>query len=75
MDSDQGMIELHNDIGQFIGEKLKQEHRPLSVAAILMTNSLRIYRTVLSDEDYESVVQMILDRRNEVDPYLPIVLQ
>jgi len=45
------------------------------VAAILMTNSLRIYRTVLSDEDYESVVQMILDRRNEVDPYLPSVLQ
>ena len=45
------------------------------LAAALITNALRVYRTVLTEEDYESVMEMIQERRNEVDPYLPSVLQ
>ena len=75
MDPDQAMAELHNEINQFIMNKLQDNHAPLSVAAALITNALRVYRTVLTDEDYQSVMEMIQERRNEVDPYLPTVLQ
>jgi PHD/YefM family antitoxin component YafN of YafNO toxin-antitoxin module len=75
MDPDQAMTELHNEINQFIMNKLQDNHAPLSVAAALITNALRVYRTVLTEEDYESVMEMIQERRNEVDPYLPSVLQ
>ena len=75
MDPDQAMTELHNEINQFIMNKLQENHAPLSVAAALITNALRVYRTVLTEEDYESVMEMIQERRNEVDPYLPSVLQ
>ena len=75
MDPDQAMAELHNEINQFIMNKLQDNHAPLSVAAALITNALRVYRTVLTDEDYQSVMEMIQERRNEVDPYLPSVLQ
>ena len=60
---------------QFIMNKLQDNHAPLSVAAALITNALRVYRTVLTEEDYQSVMEMIQERRNEVDPYLPTVLQ
>jgi PHD/YefM family antitoxin component YafN of YafNO toxin-antitoxin module len=75
MDPDQAMTELHNEINQFIMNKLQDNHAPLSVAAALITNALRVYRTVLTEEDYQSVMEMIQERRNEVDPYLPTVLQ
>jgi PHD/YefM family antitoxin component YafN of YafNO toxin-antitoxin module len=75
MDPDQAMTELHNEINQFIMNKLQDNHAPLSVAAVLITNALRVYRTVLTEEDYQSVMEMIQERRNEVDPYLPSVLQ
>lgn len=75
MDPDQAMTELHNEINQFIMNKLQDKHAPLSVAAALITNALRVYRTVLTEEDYQSVMEMIQERRNEVDPYLPSVLQ
>jgi PHD/YefM family antitoxin component YafN of YafNO toxin-antitoxin module len=75
MDPDQAMTELHNEINQFIMNKLQDNHAPLSVAAALITNALRVYRTVLTEEDYQSVMEMIQERRNEVDPYLPSVLQ
>lgn len=75
MDPDQAMTELHNEINQFIMNKLQDNHDPLSVAAALITNALRVYRTVLTEEDYQSVMEMIQERRNEVDPYLPSVLQ
>ena len=75
MDPDQAMTELHNEINQFIMNKLQDNHAPLSVAAALITNALRVYRTVLTEEDYQSVMEMIQERRNEVDPYTPSVLQ
>lgn len=75
MDSEQSIVELHEELNQFIVDKLQEDHAPLSVAAALITNALRLYRTVLTEEDYESVMEMIQERRNEVDPYIPSVLQ
>ena len=39
-------------------------HDPLEVAGILVAHALSIYKTVLSKEDYESIVDTISDSRD-----------
>ena len=40
--------------------------RPLEIAAVLVTVGLSLYRTLLSEEDYEQMVDRISDCRHEV---------
>lgn len=43
-----------------------ESHKPLEIAAILATQSLSIYRTILSDEDYQKIVDNISNMRDRV---------
>jgi len=43
-----------------------ENHKPLEIAAILATQALSIYRTVLSEEDYEKIVDKISNMRDRV---------
>ena len=46
-------------------------HDPLEVAAVLSSLALSLYRTVLSDDDFEEMVDMISDSRGEIKPFRP----
>lgn len=43
-----------------------EKHRPLEIAAIMMTQALSIYRTILSEEEYQKMVDNISDLRDQV---------
>jgi len=45
---------------------IEQGYEPLDVAAILMVHALSIYRTVLSAEEYEKMVDNMSARRGDV---------
>ena len=45
---------------------VKEGVRPLEIAAVLVTVGLSLYRTLLSEEDYESMVDSISESRHEV---------
>jgi len=45
---------------------IEQGYEPLDVAAILMVHALSIYRTVLSAEEYEEMVDNMSARRGDV---------
>ena len=47
-------------------ETLISEHDSLAVAGVLLAQALSIYRTALSDEDYEDVIKEIVKRKNSV---------
>lgn len=47
---------------RWIGEGVK----PLEIAAVLVTVGLSLYRTLLSKEDYEMIVDRISESRHEV---------
>lgn len=47
-------------------ETLITEHDSLAVAGVLLAQALSIYRTALSDEDYEDVIKEIVKRKNSV---------
>lgn len=46
-----------------------ESHRPLEIAAIMMTQALSIYKTVLSEEDYQKMVDNISEMRNRVQTF------
>lgn len=44
-----------------------------AIAAILMSTAMRIYRSSMSDEDYNSVIDMISESRDKIKKYdIPI---
>ena len=63
--SNGGLDDLYHSYWEVHNEKIG-EYSPLEVAAILMTQSLTIYKTVLSDEDYNKMVDDISRMRDQV---------
>lgn len=47
-------------------EKLTMEHEPLMVAGIMMAQAMKIYKAVLSEEEYKMVTEHILESRDEI---------
>ena len=46
--------------------ELIQQHDPMEIAAIMMTQALSIYKTTLSSEDYDKLVGGIVKFKDEV---------
>lgn len=46
-----------------------ENHRPLEIAAIMITQALSIYKTVLSKEDYQKMVDSISGLRDKVQKF------
>lgn len=56
---------LYQSYWQLHNEHLAS-HSPLEIAAILMTQSLTIYKTVLSEDEYHKMVDNISDMRDKI---------
>jgi hypothetical protein len=63
--SDSGLDELYHSYWEVHNEKMGS-YSPLEIAAILMTQSLTIYKTILSEDEYNSMVDSISDLRDQV---------
>jgi hypothetical protein len=50
-------------------------HGPLEVAAIMMTQALSIYKSAMSEEDYNKMVDMISASRTQVKTFNKPVIQ
>ena len=48
---------------------LKEEQNPLAIAAVLASQALGLYKTVLSDKDYDIMVDSLIDKKDSVQPY------
>jgi hypothetical protein len=62
---DSGLDELYHSYWEVHNEKMGS-HSPLEIAAILMTQSLTIYKTVLDEDEYNRMVDSISDMRDRV---------
>jgi hypothetical protein len=51
------------------------EHSPLEVAAVMMAQSLTIYKSALGEEEYNLIVDNISNSRNKVKTFSKPVLQ
>lgn len=63
--TDNSLDELYHAYWEVHNEKMNN-YTPLEVAAILVTQGLTIYKTVLSEEEYEKMVDSISEQRDRV---------
>lgn len=64
-DIDSGLDQLYHSYWEVHNEKMNT-HSPLEIAAILMAQSLSIYKTVLDEDEYNRMVDSISDLRDSV---------
>ena len=70
-DSDnQELSDLYQDYWA-IHAKMLDEHGPLEIAAILLAQSLSIYKTVLDHNEFNQMVDSISDLRDQVQKLDP----
>ena len=60
--ADKEIIELvYNKVYNTMFELMKQEgYKPLVIAAVMMAQSMRLYRTCLEDSDFNSLVEEVV---------------
>jgi hypothetical protein len=68
MISEEEMTELYEKILVNTAELIKV-YDPLAVAAIMIAQSLGIYKTALPDADYDLLVKNILSKKDQVIPF------
>jgi hypothetical protein len=72
--SDDQLQELYDNYLDFTVGMIN-EHDAMSVAAIMMAQALSIYKTAMSDEDYNNIVDNISSSRDQVNRFTGSVLQ
>lgn len=56
-------------------DDLCAKYKPMEVAAILMAQALSIYRTGLSDDEYNKMIDTISASRGQVQTFDKVVIQ
>jgi hypothetical protein len=46
-----------------------EDYNMLEIAGIMMTQALSLYRTTMSEEDYQLMVKTMYDRRDEIKTF------
>ena len=65
---------LYSNYLEFTGHMVGQ-YDPMEVAAIMMAQALSLYRTTMSDEDYNRMVDSISASRDKVQTFGGAMLQ
>ena len=58
----------HEDVQEFI-QKMSYQYTPMMIAACMMVHSMRIYRTHLSNLEYEMIMNKIFGERHRIQRY------
>jgi len=66
--NDETMQELYNKIFT-MNTKLSNEYDATAVAAIFVVQAMRMYRTMLNDDEFNRMVETISQSANETKPF------
>jgi hypothetical protein len=64
-DNENNSVELYGKYLMF-NDVMLEDYDPLEVAAVMIAQGLSLYRTILSEEDYNQMVDNISDLRDQV---------
>jgi len=70
MNEKEQLQEVYNQLLLAVSE-LVQEYDPLMIAAIMMTQSLSMYKTALNDVEFDLMVDSILSQKDKVKRFSP----
>lgn len=67
-DAERQTEELYAKYLQFTGIMLEDYHS-LEIAAVMATQALSLYKTCLTEEDYQRIIKSIYDKRDQVKTF------
>ena len=68
-EKDNSLEYVYNEVLMVMERLLKEDQNPLAIAAVLASQAMGLYKTVLSDEDYNSMIDSLVDKKDNVQPY------
>lgn len=71
LDEDDKLQALYQDYWVIHAGMIDKEHDPMEIAAILIAQAMSIYKTVLSPEEYELIVDSISNSRDQIQRLEP----
>ena len=66
--SKNNLEDLYSRYLQFTGIML-EEYDVMEIAAVMSTQALSLYKTCMSDKDYQRMVETVYNNRNEVKTF------
>ncbi len=66
MTIDEQLTSLADDIYNMAGDKIKEGEKPFAIAAVFIMIALQIYKTSLSEEEYNLMVDSISENRDNI---------
>lgn len=69
--SDDELETLYQDYWAFHASMIDKEHNPIEIAAILVAQALSIYKTMLTTDEFNKMVDSISDSRELVQKLNP----
>ena len=66
---DHNLEYIYNEILMIMERLLKEDHDALAVAAVLASQAMGLYKTVLSEADYDRMIDSIVDKKNNILPF------
>lgn len=67
-DMNDGLTDLYSKYLVFADE-MAQEHNAMEIAAVMMAQALSIYKTALSEHDYNNIVDVMSISRDSVKTF------
>jgi DNA polymerase III delta subunit len=68
-DNDNNLEYVYNEVLIVMERLLKEDQNPLAIAAVLASQAMGLYKTILSDKDYETMINSLADKKDNVQPY------
>jgi len=66
---DSNLEHIYNEVLIVMERLLKEDHNPLAIAAVLASQAMGLYKTVLSEKDYDIMINNIVDKKDSVEPF------
>lgn len=63
--------ELYQEYWTIHGQMIDKDHNPLEIAAILVSQALAIYKTILDNDEYNQLVDSISASRGQIQELTP----
>ena len=64
-DKEENVLEVYKETLTMI-DKLITDHDPLVIAGVMMAQSLSLYKSILTEEDFSNIVTSIMEKKDKV---------
>jgi hypothetical protein len=70
-EEDKTLDELYGQFTELVAHKINSGYEVIEIAPVMIRVALELYKTVMSDEDYQEMVEFIYENRDEISTIVP----